>query len=242
MIPRNFCSHTLCLRINWNYFLILCGALVVGITIYLLSFSEVLFVHICFVVVVVQQLLAMSFPLDETDAIPTDLPDLQHFFDKTSLLHINNIIYYISGFVARRAMQSLSCLTCSSLLTDDSRVANCDMLLKIKDLGGLVTPSKDLVTLLTFCESCVRSKFSFHATNMSVMTKFGRIGHLFSDGLCHFMDTSFGIQCHYYDLIRFTSQLYFNIRMHHAAKQDTLALSTKSNRQRLNKVVLFSDL
>jgi hypothetical protein len=68
-----------------------------------------------------------------------------------------HIIYYIAGFVVSRAMQSLSCLTCSSLLTDDSRVANCDILLKIKDLGGLVTPSKDLVTLLTFCESCVRS-------------------------------------------------------------------------------------
>lgn len=144
--------------------------------------------------------------------------------------------------MCRRPMQSLSCLTCSSLLTDDSRVANCDMLLKIKDLGGLATLSKDLITLLTLCESCVRSKLSFHATNVSVMTKFGKISHFFSDGVCHFMDTSFEIQCHYHDLIRFTSQLNFNIRLHHIAKQNTLSLSTKCNRQRLNKVVLFYDL
>ena len=75
---------------------------------------------------------------------------------------VENVLVYISGFVVRKVFQRLRCdACCCSLVTDtypaSERALNSYHLLQLKNRGGLVVPSEEVVRVVEEAERCIRA-------------------------------------------------------------------------------------
>ena len=71
---------------------------------------------------------------------------------------IDNIIVYIAGWVVRAVIKRLKCVNWIEVLTQDA-VANREggLLLTLRDNGGLLHASDDVLTVVTTAEKVLRS-------------------------------------------------------------------------------------
>lgn len=76
----------------------------------------------------------------------TDVRDISEF----SL----NIIEYIAGYVVKQLRQTLRCAQCINVLIDKECKMN--SLIYIKNRGGLITPSEDVIKICKKCEIIIR--------------------------------------------------------------------------------------
>ena len=72
----------------------------------------------------------------------------------TSLsLYRDAILGYIGGYVVRKIQKNLSCVVCAdALICNDNLNAYYLSLTHLKDNGGLIYPSKDVIKVIRMCE------------------------------------------------------------------------------------------
>ena len=145
---------------------------------------------------------------------------------------------YTAGWTARKVTKRVNCSTCTDCLT--SSVNPNYHLTCVKDRGGLLYPSPDLVKALTFTEKLFRQDLKFDKIVFSVMHVFGKIGTLFTDSTIHFESTVFGISSHYYSLVKLCVETYLKMRFHYKAKLNTMKHARQSRRRTLTKLIHFT--
>lgn len=184
-------------------------------------------------------------PLDDTPLVDVQREDAEEQFDPCLSekwgLHeyIQDVITYIAGWVIRKFKERVSCQACIDSLVESSQAVRPSSLLNIKNRGGLIIPSRDLVALLMFCETRFRRNDSFVQISRAATETYGRIGTLFLSGIDHFETTCHGISSHYSNLITFCVETFLHLRFHHKARCDNESGDMKSRRKKLSKLVLF---
>lgn len=144
-----------------------------------------------------------------------------------------NVVVYIAGFVVRKVLPRLSCSSCRLALISDtaSDIDSCDRhLLRLKNNGGLVIPSTDVLKLLKLVESLYRSSNTSGYKLSSLVLREVLNTNLFSDS--HFTDTD-----HFISLIQSIVLCFIDIRGHHVARSHNIRNISK--RFRLTKQILF---
>lgn len=159
----------------------------------------------------------------------------------------DQIVLYIAGWVARKLQKSLNCQLCMNIVHDvDSQEE--DSLTAIKNKGGLVYASADVVNTCLIAEKVLRSSCLLHkltpqrnvlheltlkTVNVLVTKKyFKHHEHLFT--ACEF-----GEESHYSILVKCIIKLYFRTRLHHVAKLNSTMHQGQSVRQMYTKLILF---
>lgn len=156
-------------------------------------------------------------------------------------------ISYIAGFVVHGLIKRLKCDTCISALLADSTDDSNNKFIKLKDKGGLVYPSTDVVvicrnlevviksTILTKDQIVVSSKNLKELLICKSLRRF--IGmNLFKNYDFHQFDQS-PLDNHIILLTKSIMERYINIRLHYLTKN---AMPKLSKRQVLNKYLHFS--
>lgn len=158
-----------------------------------------------------------------------------------------NIITYIAGFVVRKVIRSLKCMTCfDKLLSSDDvdvPVFHCESsfdLIDLRDRGGLIRPSNCVIQLCKKTEDVIRgldekqlcSRSLEHRIRLSVLNESSDI---FPD------DHESGLNSHSLQLTKSIINTYIEVRLHHRASLFTDALQGKKIRSKLTKTILFSN-
>ncbi|RXG59667.1 hypothetical protein Avbf_08349 [Armadillidium vulgare] len=77
---------------------------------------------------------------------------------ETLTLVCDNIVSYISGFIVRKLSKSIKCVSCIAALTNENSVSPYMSLINIKNKGGLVLPSQDVIKTCRWCEKVIRQE------------------------------------------------------------------------------------
>lgn len=81
-----------------------------------------------------------------------DLKENIEVFTSTELTYMNNVIEYISGFITQKLLRTVSCHICLNVLTNTGHNVLNNTLLNIKNRGGLIKPSGDIVLICKTAE------------------------------------------------------------------------------------------
>lgn len=164
-------------------------------------------------------------------------------------LFADGIIVYMAGWVVRKMINSdnFKCLDCRySLIRPATKSSAADGLLRIKNNGELVFPSDSVVIILRTCEKYIRSnEFSNKLKVAQWEANFVRYvinqipTNLFSELDSHFTDSSFGIDNHYFHLIKVICTTYITLRRFHVINMRNATSSSKSVRHTLTKQIIF---
>jgi hypothetical protein len=194
-----------------------------------------------------------------TDNEPTDpfLPDnfsvTDHCYHLKQLEPlVENTIVYVSGYVVRKIIKKIQCTSCRLLLVANGESAlykNCFVLLKTKQMGGLVCPSDFTITVLMSAERHLRRISNVHNVicNVSVlrlqsnvMAEVGVNDLLGFNGVHeHMLETVNGINNHVFSIIRELVAIFFKIRQYHTVKMQNIKLKGCNIRQKMTKTILF---
>ena len=79
----------------------------------------------------------------------------EEYSPETNYSYINNTVGYMTGFIVRSILRQCKCYSCPLVLTDDTSHTS---LIGLKNRGGLVKPSKDI---LKICQ-IIEKKFRLH--------------------------------------------------------------------------------
>lgn len=193
------------------------------------------------------------FDRHELDNLEDTYPDIQvPYLSEYS----EKVVAYIAGFVVYKLKKKLYCESCISALT-----APCSLsvhtLIAVKNKGGLIFPSLDVIKICQCCEKNFRSNVTSLSSNpykrvvpynkqkivqcvlISCSNK-----NVFSELLPHMTNTD-PLSNHLLLLIRAICEIYLDVRYSYAGKQYTYNLQEMKcckSRQSQNKLVLFSGL
>lgn len=173
----------------------------------------------------------------QLDNIPPEVVESSENIRLPSSPYLSNIISYISGFVAKKFLQRDTCPECrasvlaSPLHSNFSNEDNC--FIRLKDNGGLLTPSSDVVKVLKHCEAIFTTlelrqqkpeHVYYRVLNALPVGVFGSLHMVEEDHRCK--------------VIRSLVYLYCNLRCHHVARQRYLS-NLQYKRSQLTKYVHF---
>lgn len=162
--------------------------------------------------------------------------------------YADEVITYISGFIARTVKKRIDCSFCKQLLvlsdaqkeTDTHRP---DKLLQRKNRGGLCLPSPDVIIICKNAEKSLR----LYNKDRLFQTK-NILNILINQALCSLPSDIFNMNDHLYDqlpssdhrsqLMKLILKTFFNMRMKHESKTFT---NFKRIRMRNNKLTLFQN-
>jgi hypothetical protein len=202
--------------------------------------------------------------LDMAVARMYDLDDRQPVQDDHDYVDIPNratlsqykkaVISYIAGYVVRIVKRKIRCTDCELALTSDvesvksAGVNTGSDFLLLKNRGGLVKPS---VSVIVVCEEAEKCFQRMHAamgdklpqtTNLmpSICTVVLKaVGRTSFQSLDEHMYATTPDNNHVFNLIKCVARCYCTIRLHHLAKQKTVAVAGAKVRKQLTKLVLF---
>lgn len=162
--------------------------------------------------------------LEETTIDPSDLQQLSPF--------VGNVTVYIAGFVVRKVLRHLSCPECRlSLISSATNAPSSTHFLRLKNNGGLVIPSKDVVTIIQRAEKIVRSYPQTQPATVVPKVLGNMVGvDVFSN--FHFVQHG-----HRYTLLQSIVTAYCSIRSHHICKSRNAV--NISRRTSLHKQIHF---
>lgn len=154
------------------------------------------------------------------------------------------IIAYISGFVVKYLHSKIKCESCLQELYADNYDHNDLYLIKTKNKGGLIYPSKDVINVCIRTECSIRSVKSqslnapkFRKHKIVANTLKSLIGqNCFNESVNHMFDQS-PTDNHIILLIKSIAEKYVDIRFKHFA---TIENDRGTNRQQLTKTVIFT--
>ena len=177
---------------------------------------------------------------------------------------LDNVLYYIAGFVVRSLLKSLKCIDCRSALlldVDDPHALHKDRyplhakLTCFKQNGGLIFPSQSVLKLMKAAEVLFKNRVLFtdkqisYEKNLELKIQYGVLQQLGPDIFArssasgHFYDHTIGEECdHLSSLLRFVVKKYVNLRMKTYGKRFKEIVVHKNNpsiRHELTRTILF---
>ena len=163
--------------------------------------------------------------------------------------YVENVCSYIAGFVVKKLLPRCQCSTCRQLLVGVATGSNM-CFVRLRDNGGLVTPSQSVVSIVQCCERYFRLLTSDQKPVHSV-SKLGLsletavmsdidISQVF-ENTDHLLDTACGIDNHVSSLVRQIVRFYLNIKKFHIVKSWNIAQRGTCVRQKMTKLVLFKN-
>ena len=148
---------------------------------------------------------------------------------------LDNVLYYIAGFVVRSLLKSLKCIDCRSALlldVDDPHALHKDRyplhakLTCFKQNRGLIFPSQSVLKIVKAAEVLFKNRVLFtdkqisYEKNLELKIQYGVLQQLGPDIFArssasgHFYDHTIGEECdHLSSLLRFVTKKYVNLRM-----------------------------
>jgi hypothetical protein len=171
--------------------------------------------------------------------------------DKINLSEFsNNIVVYIAGFVARKLLSKLHCVPCKASLLCSTNVVENSKLIQRKDNGGLLFPSKSVVTVCAVTERCIRhvsgqaggtvcqQRNTLLALQMAVINRTQHMNLFCISTDEHSCSTDI-LDSPVLTLVRLVINEYVNVRFHAMAKKLTEKIRGKNVRVNSNKQVLL---
>jgi hypothetical protein len=163
--------------------------------------------------------------------------------------YVENVCTYIAGFVVRRLLPRLKCTECRELLVGVADAPNC-CFLRLKNNGGLITPSQCVISVVQLAEKNVRALIPVDNA-VHVFARLGeRLEHtvmqdvhfseLFSH-TDHMVNSAEGIDNHVCSLVRQIVRFYIDIRKFHLVKSWNINQRGVTVRQSMTKLVLFKN-
>ncbi|CAH0718925.1 unnamed protein product, partial [Brenthis ino] len=183
--------------------------------------------------------MSLLYEIAQFEEVATLVQDLSEF----SL----QAITYIAGFVVHALIKSLKCDTCSGVLIASDKDNKDYEFIKIKDKGGLIYPSEDVIRICKYTEAAIKAtiisgnRLIINDKNISskliskVMNQFIGV-ELFKDIDFHQYEQS-PLNNHVVLLTKSVIEKYLKIRLHFLTKH---AQPKLSKRQLLNKYLHFS--
>ena len=86
--------------------------------------------------------------MEEVADIDMSLVDMPYLTSKNKM----NGLAYIGGYIVRKLSQSIDCATCCRAMISNDTTKSHFALIRVKDNGGLVYPSDDIVKILEVCD------------------------------------------------------------------------------------------
>jgi hypothetical protein len=167
-------------------------------------------------------------------------------------LYCENVVEYIAGFVSREVIKCTSCTECAEVLVEPKRdmkqTAAVDSLITLKDNGGLVHPSRDVVSVCKISETVFRGQMPAASkplcdANLKALLTSKVMGRLVGVNLFESLSEhlqSCDPHCdHRSRLLKDIIHHYLLIRLHHQAKTYTRIVQGDKVRTFLNKTVTF---
>jgi hypothetical protein len=178
--------------------------------------------------------------------------------DKSMSIYKENILAYIAGFVVRKVLKFISCKVCAeALLEKDNNNIYYLNLINVKNNGGLIVPSADVVKIVKKCESFFNAYITggngliSSARNIKGILANKIRRELFSLGIfSHLLDHDFQ-NCditedlHSTRLTKLIIDYFLKIRLYRYGQQYTSEKLKKKKhglRQQANKLILFQGL
>ncbi|CAK1582459.1 unnamed protein product [Parnassius mnemosyne] len=158
----------------------------------------------------------------------------------------SEIVSYIAGNVVHFLLNKIKCETCISALLNSSAIKDNFKLIRLKDNGGLIFPSADVILICKKIESILKT-FTVDAQLVKKFEKFKK--QITSRALRHFIGIEVfrEIDFHQFDqgpmenhvilLTKCIIERYTDIRLHHLMKTSAQKVS---KRQLLNKYLHFT--
>ena len=169
---------------------------------------------------------------------------------------IENVLVYMSGWVVRRVFSLIKCTECAELLAcqkgDIESSVEGNALLILKDNGGLIHPTKDVVRVVGVAEKVLREMVNIRdVTKVKDRSSWGLKletkvlnelpNDLFLSKKKHFQDSTDGLNNHLFSLVRIICRCFLNVRKHHICKMTNISLKKTIVRQSNNKLTLFKN-
>lgn len=181
---------------------------------------------------------------DDDENISNFLPDVDSFD-----LVKENILYYICGFIVRSIYKKVDCQTCANSMIENESDHNYShkyphsILVDVKNKGGLIKSSKNVVVIVKFIESTLiqlTSNFCSLSPGLSQKVILAVKNHvynysIFNDLNC--INDSF-LENHKLNLVTLICKQYLKVRLHYVAKLKTNVEVSK--RRFLTKLILFN--
>lgn len=123
---------------------------------------------------------------------------------------IENVIIYISGFIMRKLMDKESCTYCFTFLKENKERVSCE-LVNFRQLGGLVYPIFDIVTIV-------------HITNQALDSALAK------DSLCNVLKNS----------VPLTNEIVSEIFVSESKLLEEIAMHDEHHRLNMIKTIVFS--
>lgn len=192
------------------------------------------------------QSLKASQSSDEVE-VPED--EDETMFENAVLLSefCNNIVTYIAGFVAKRLNSRTTCRTCLQFASVASNAFDDidSIFIKLKDRGGLIHPSRDVVRVCQLTEMEVRrvSQESLQNLNRTLVIK-QVLRRCVQEEVFHDLRSVINedhppLSDHALTLMKSAAELYWKVRVHHIARQATLKMKPDTNRNECTKNIIF---
>lgn len=157
--------------------------------------------------------------------------------------YVSNVIVYIAGFIVRKLHKTIHCVECANALHGEFSYEN--RLINRKNVGGLVTPSTDVVKICKAAEQAYRlqqAKGMLQKKNVMLVLLSCAMAdvnsNVFESISGHIMDIE-PSENHRNALIKSILFEYFKIRNHHLGKTVTETFQKGCVRSLLTKTVLF---
>lgn len=149
------------------------------------------------------------------------------------------VLSHIAGNVVHVLMNKIHCDVCVSALLSESRNAQHKFII-LKDKGGLLYPSNDVIKICRATESIIRlytdftKKFTKELLVAKVLRSF--VGSTLFNDIAFHQIGKYPVGNHVTDLIKAVVEKYINIRVHFLLKE---CASKETKRQLLTKYILF---
>lgn len=178
--------------------------------------------------------------IDPQNLLPQDLLNI------TAHPVLGNITVYLSGWVVRKALKILSCEQCRSAVIQSKATSKYDdlyLFLRLKNNGGLISPSDGVITTVLCTEKCLKECLSqkqqikYVSVLQSVKAEVGNYDIF--EIKEHSANTLVGIDSHHFSLLELIVKTYYNLRQHHLAKLENLSMHKVNVRHNATKAILF---
>ena len=152
-------------------------------------------------------------------------------------------IVYIAGFVKRKLQTKVKCMPCLEVVGSISNLNFNNSLTHLKDKGGLLYPSEDLIKVCQVTESKIQNL----KTNEQLFND-GKILHRICLKTTSTIITQYpGVfkaadheAMHRYNLLKEASLIFAILRLKHLAKEKNREEKQTKIRRKLSKLVIFS--
>lgn len=171
-----------------------------------------------------------------------------HPIDYTESLSplVSSVVPYIAGFVARKVAAKSTCDDCVTAVYSEEQPA----LVKQKSRGGLVSPSRDVISLCEMAEKGLRRLQAESRSIQEVHLKTKRLvlevlsmapeRNWFSQLNEHLLDCD-ALDNHVYKLCKDVLELYIKIRIHHITKERNRGITKDKVRSVLSRLIIFKN-